>query len=167
MFVTFVGMEISEGLIHKCTIHIPTLWLAYKRNWSELKFLLIQNEFLFWKGKADQSSWKYKCKSNFYFGIIAGQVFGPSLLPKTTKTARWNIKANALKNIAELIKQERMIRPNLSEGWNQIINLSMEANFALRAFIEFDFKFSKSWFRIQRAKCRPARGWTLTRIFPS
>lgn len=43
----------------------------------------------------------------------------------------------------------------------------MEANFALQVFIEFDFEFSESWFRIQRAKCRPARGWRLTGTFPS
>lgn len=91
-------------------------------------------------------------------------MFRLSLFPKTTKTARQIIKSNLLKIIAELIKQERIIRPNLSEGWNQIINVGMEANFALRMFAEFDFKFSKPWFRIQRAKYRPARGWRLLLI---
>lgn len=47
-----------------------------------------------------------------------------------------------------------MIRPNLSEGQNEITNQSVEANLALRVFTEFDFEFSESWFRIQRAKCQ-------------
>lgn len=93
-------------------------------------------------------------------------MFRLSLFPKTTQTARRIIKSKRLKNIAEFIKQERIIRPNLSEGWNQIINLGMEANFTLRIFAEFDFKFSKPWFRIQRVKCRPARGWRLLLINP-